>query len=59
MIRLGLGVFVLAVALLVVPVGPVRTSSGPWDALRGGVADVPRVVATALRLAARLVKAGA
>ena len=43
----------LAVALLVVPVGPVRTSSGPWGALRRGVADVPRVVTTALRLAAR------
>ena len=43
----------VAVTLLVVPVGPVRTSSGPWDALRRGVADVPRVVTTALRLAAR------
>jgi MFS family permease len=43
----------VAVALLVVPVGPVRTSTGPWEALRGGVADVPRVVTTALRLAAR------
>ena len=43
----------VAVALLVVPVGPVRTSSGPWAALRSGVADVPRVVSTAVRLAAR------
>ena len=43
----------VAVAVLVVPVGPVRTSAGPWDALRGGVADVPRVVTTAVRLAAR------
>jgi len=43
----------VAVAVLVVPVGPVRTSSGAWMALRQGVADVPRVVTTALRLAAR------
>ena len=43
----------LAVAVLVVPVGPVRTSLGPWAALRSGLADVPRVVTTAVRLAAR------
>jgi MFS family permease len=46
------GLSLLAVAVLVVPVGPVRTSRGPWAAVRNGLADVPRVVTTAVRLAA-------
>ena len=43
----------LAVAVLVVPVGPVRAERGAWTSLRAGVRDVPAVVTGALRLAGR------
>ncbi len=46
-------VSLLAVALLVVPVGPVRHERGAWSSVRAGVRDVPQVVSGALRLAGR------